>query len=337
MKRVFGFLVVLMFSSVFAQEAAFELSFEEALNRAALNNASVATARVDLESATRDLSRVQQDPLSLRIPLLQAQQAVELATLSLEAATLSAQQQAASAYASAKEADTSLQLSQAQEAITATQLEANTIRFNAGAATRLDLERAQNALASAQRDTQDSSQARALAYDNLASLVGLSSNLLLTSTIPVAEVPSLETVLANLDANSNVIRAKQSVELAQANLAAVDNAFSSRSTVDAARDNVSNAETRLADTRRSLDISFRQSYNAVSAAQSRVASATANLSASQSDLNAQQVRFDAGSISLLELEQSKLTLLSANAQLESAQHALAATIRQLELAVKGGS
>lgn len=334
MKYLFVLLAFLGLSLTLAQT---ELGFAEALNRAASNDADVATARINLESSSRDLSRLKQDPLALRIPILQAEHALEQARQSLELAILSAEHRVASAYASAKEAEFSLALSQAQLAINQIQLEATQIRFEAGAATQLDLERAQNTFASAQRELRDSEQARNLAFDQLASLVALDQQILLTEALPLTEVVSLESILARLESHSSVTRARQNLELAHAQLAAIDNAFSSRSSIEAARDTVSNAQTRLADIQRSLDIRLRQSYNAVLAAQSRLATARANLKASEDDLAAQELRFRAGSISILEFEQSKLSLMSAQAQTQTAMHGLAETMRQLEMAVKGGN
>ena len=340
LKTVCFLLLALIVSGLaFAQEespAATELSFADALARAAQVDADVITARVDLESAERDLARVRQDPLALRIPILQAEQAVQQARQALDISILSAQSDVANAYASAKEADTALLLAQAQQGISQTQFDATNIRFNAGAATSLDVDRARNTLESSQRDTADANQSRVLAYDQLASLVGLPNNLVLTDIVPASEIPALETIIANLSSNSSITRNRHALDLSQAQLAAIDNAFSARSDIDAARDSVSNAQTRLNDGLRSLEISIRQTYNGVLAAQSRVANASANLTTSQEDLNAQQVRYDAGSISLLELEQSKLSIMNSRSQLETAQHALASSVRQLELAVKGG-
>ena len=298
-------------------------------------SADVSTAELELETARRNLSRVQADPLALRIPLLQAEHSLERATTNLEIARLNAANTALSAYANALEADSSLRLADMRLGIASTQLEATVIRFNAGAATNLDLERARNELATAERDLADARQAQQLAYDNLLSLMGLSGDYTLPDAFELADIPTLEDILAELPRNTQRSQALQALQLAEAQLAAVDNAFSPRSEIDAARDQVTSARTRLGELERNLSLSIRQTYNGVLAAQSRLQSATASLETAREDVSAQQVRFDAGSISLLQLEQSKLSLAQAETQLQQAQHGLAAALRQLELGIRG--
>lgn len=329
----FCLLVLLSLSFAWAQTEA--LSYKAALEQALTSSAEVLTASVDLSSAERDLARLEADPLVLRVPLLQAQHAVENAQQSLTIAQLQAQHNAATAYAEALEADTALQLSEAQRAIAETQLSATQIRFEAGAATALDVERAQNTLRNAERDLSDASEARALAYSSLASL--LASELpTLSGSVPVGDVPPLNEILARAQGNAQRLIARQAVDLSEAQVAAINNAFSAKTDIDAAKDALDNARTRLRETKRSLNLSLRQSYNGVIAAQSRVQRAEADLQTLQETLDAQEVRFEAGSISLLELENSELEVLSARAALETARHALASSVRQLALSAEGG-
>ncbi len=313
------------------------LSYADALTAALQTSAAVNTAQVDLASAERDLGRLKADPLALRIPLLQAEQALTRAQQSLRGAEADARAAVAEAYANALEARSNVALAEKRLAIARTRAEATQIRFEAGAATSLDVADARNVLQSAQRDLGDAQEARTLAYDRLASLLALPGEPSLSDAVPVGAVPTLEDALAELDANSALVAARQGLELAQAQLAAVDNAFSARSDVEAARDAVVNAETQLRETRRSLELGVQQSYNAVVAAQNRAQGAADDLAAAQETLQAQRVRFQAGSISQLELAQSELNVQGAAATLETAQHALAASLRALATTLRGGS
>ncbi|HHO56881.1 MAG TPA: TolC family protein [Trueperaceae bacterium] len=332
-KLIIAVIISLVVSLGFAQSDS--LTFEQVLELAQRNSASLATANTDYASATRDLSRIQADPLALRIPIMQAEQALQRAANSLAAARLSAGNTAATAFATAKEKDSSLRLAQMNLAIAQTTLEATNIRLQAGAATKLELEKAQNSLASANNQLVDAQKARSLAYDNLRSLLGISGEFVLSDDVAIAEIPSLETVLAGLAQNSQIINSQHSLALAQAQLAATDNAFSARKDIEAAKDRVNNASTSLTETKRSLEINIKQSYNAVLAAQGRLQTAQSSLSTAQSDYNAQQLRYNSGSISPLQLAQSELALANSQAQLEIARHALAASLRQLDLAILG--
>jgi outer membrane protein len=311
------------------------LTFEQMLGLTLGANAEVFTAQAALDSATRGLARVQADPLALRVTLLQAEQAVSSAQQALKTAQLKAQNNAADAFAAAREADSSVTLAEQKLDIAQTEFDANSARIKAGAATNLDVERAQNALASAQRDLAAAQQSRTLAYASLASLLAIPNTFSLEGAVSLGEVPDLETALANLETNSLVTQARQTFELAQAQLAAIDNAFSARSDVDLAKDEVARAETQVQEARRSVEITVQQSYNGVLVAQSRVQSAEAAFATAQADLTAQQTRFDAGSISLLDLKQSQLALVDSESQLEQAKHALANSLRGLELTIMG--
>jgi outer membrane protein TolC len=329
--------LILVLLVTLAQETQLRrLGFTEALALANQNSAEVSTARVDLERAERDLARLKADPLALRIPLLQGEQALTQAQQALELAVLRLEHEVASGFAAALEADDAVRLAEMQRDISATQLEATTIRFEAGAATTLDVERARNALSDSERALTDARQSRALAYDQLASLLGLSEAFALSVLPPLPDSPELPEVLARLPENQQVVAAEQALALAEAQLAAVDNAFSPRSDIEAARDSVNNAQVRLTETRRSIELLIRQRYNAVLAAQGRVANAEAAYATAQEDFNAQQVRFEAGSISRLDLEQARLSVVNAQTQLTASQHALANALRQLELTVRGG-
>ena len=332
------FVLMLLVPVSLAQDTqATPLSYTDALVRAVANGADLATARVDLASAQRELDRAEADPLALRIPVLQAEQAVTQAQQALRVAELRAQDSAAAAYARALEAQSAVALAEEQLALAQTRAEATQIRFEAGASTSLDVDQAQNTLNSAQRDLADAEEERDLAFSQLASLLGLAGETLeLTETVPVGAVPPLANVLDGLEDNTQVVSAQQAVALAEAQLAAVNNAFSARSEIDAARDTLSNAETRLTETRRSLELGVRQSYNAVAAAQNRARGAQAEVDAAQDTLDAQQIRFEAGSISQLELAQNEIEVQTAANALESARHTLGDALRQLELTVLGG-
>jgi cobalt-zinc-cadmium efflux system outer membrane protein len=299
--------------------------------------ADVRSARLDLTSAERDLARLAADPTTLRVPRLQAEHAVDRARTALAGAELAAADAAAGAYEGALEADDRLALAEGARDLAATALQAARIQFDAGAATRLDVERAENDLQSAERDVVDAQAARTLAYDRLASLLAISAEELALAPAPTpGPVAPLEAVLEGLEANAQLLAAAQQVALATAQLAAIDNPLSSaRADVAAARDRVETAQLLLDEQRRNLVLFVRQAHNAALAAEARVRGAEANLATAREDVQVQQVRFDAGSISALVLARAQQQVASQEANLAIAQHALAAAVRQVELTVAG--
>jgi len=313
------------------------ISLEQALALASELDAGVISARADLAAAERDLARTRADPLALRLTIAQAEQALENAQAALESALSSSRAALTNAYLAALEADQTLAVAEQAEAIATIALEASEIRFNAGAATQLDLERARNDFGAAQRDRNDARQTRALTYSELASLVELlPEELTLQPVTATPAIPELDSLLVRLAENRQWRLTRQAVELAELRLAAVDNAFSARAEVEAARDALANAQVRLRETRRSLELTMRQSHNAVLAAQSRLMSAAASAATASDTLSAQTLRYEAGSISRLEFERARLDAARAEAQHQTARHALLRALLQLTRALLGG-
>ena len=336
--------VLLAMSSVFAQETSTQvpadmitLSLEDALNRAPDYDANVLTARSSLSAAERDLTRTRQDPLSLRLEIVQAQQAFDAAQKNLEVAILAAQSDVASAYYDALSAEKALEIAKMQQQIDQNTLEATQVRLNAGAATQLDLERAQNSLTASERSVRDAQQQRDLAFQNLESLLSLQIDALNPDVPePSSEPAALEDVLARAQAeNAQLLQAQRAVELAQVQLESIDNAFSAQADIDTAEDNLNNAIASLADVKRALDITVQQSYISLLAALGSYESALENYATSIDDLIAQQTRLDAGSISPLDFQQTEVSHANTEAALNSALYNAQLAYLQLEKAIIG--
>ncbi len=205
-----------------------------------------------------------------------------------------------------------------------------------GAATKLDVQQAQDTLASAQRSVQSAQQTRDLAYSRLASLLGKDADALtLEEPEEAPSVPSLAGVLKQLDNNVRLHSAQRAVAQAQLQYDIVNNPYSARADIEVARGALKDAQASLREVQRGLSLSARQAYNAVLAVQSQLKSAQAALSTAQANLKAQQVRFKAGSISNLDLSQAKLQEVQAAAGLHQAQHGLYEAVLALQQAVLG--
>ena len=130
------------------------------------------SARADLEAAKRDLARVQADPLALRLDLLKAEQSLAAAQGKLTSTDVATQIDVAEAFTAALETDAALQMAHKQEDIASQTLTAQQLRLQAGAATQLDVDKANNDHQAALRDLADAEASKNLAYTQLSSLLG---------------------------------------------------------------------------------------------------------------------------------------------------------------------
>ena len=331
-------LVLLLFVLVMLPSAQATWSFDTVLERAVEASAAVRSARIDLDTARRDLARVEADPTSLLVARLQAEHAAERALGTLTTAMLSAEAAAANAYGDVLEAADTVAIAEAAFAIAERALEATAIRLDAGAATRLDFDRAANDRLSAARDLDGARAGLALARDRLASLVASddAAPAVLDPMPTVTAIPALESLLERAEENAQVQTALQQVALAEAQYAAVDNPISSaRADIEAARDRLDGASLQLGEQRRSLTLLLRQAHDAARAAESRLRSAEASLGTAREDERVQALRFDSGVVSALALEQTRLQRKRLESQARTAEHALAAALRQLESTLLG--
>ena len=198
------------------QEAPPSLTLEAAFQIAPDVSADLIAARTEVAAAQRDLDRTLADPLALRVPRLQAEQRLASAREALDAGLIALRITVARAYFAALEADEALEIARLEHTIAQVSLEAQQVRFNAGAATQLDLDRARNDLDSAVRTLAEAGSDRELAYAELASQLGTA----VTSLGPLNEasqLPELGRVVAEAQTRNGRVRAAQrAVELAQA-------------------------------------------------------------------------------------------------------------------------
>ena len=315
--------------------AAQALSLRDVMDTAPELDADVIAARADLAAAERELRRTEGDPLALRLSRLEAQQRVAGERADLTSARLGAERDAAALYFDALEADDALDLARARRDIAQTTAQATQIRFEAGQIGQLELTRAQNDLAAAEREVASAEQRRTFAYGQLASLLGREDEIRLIPTFAPPPVPPLEEVLERLDENAALRRAEQAVETAQVSLELADGSYSPQRDIEAAEDALASAQTQRRELRRSLDLSVRGAHNAALGARDVYQNAQAALQSAEAELAAQRLRFEAGDVSRLTLAESERGVAEGAATLRSAQYALAEAVTQLDLVVRG--
>jgi outer membrane protein TolC len=334
LQRTLMLLLVLLAGAAGAQALT---NLQDALTLAVENAAPVTSARHALETAQRTRERTLADPLALRLETLRTEHAVNNSEAALRSAILAAQAEALGAYADVLAAENDLQAATLGLETASMTHSAAGIRFKAGAITQLDLGRAANDQTAAERRLAAANSTLELARSNLASLSGLAEIGQLEPLTEPAAIAPLDEVLLQLQHNAQLQQAEQAVATASLELAASDNPLSSQAQIESARSALQNAEAELASLQRSLSLSVRQAYNAVLSARSTYDNAVARVSTAREMLAAQQLRFDAGLISQLDLLQAELDLVNASGQNISALQSLLSAGQSLQRTVAGSS
>lgn len=337
MNRLSYFLLAALLSLGSVLAASESLSLTDARRLAAENSPQVGTARAASQSARRSLERAEADPLVTPLALLRARNGSANADAALQSAILNAESEALGAFTAALDAANTLRSAELALEMAGITADAARIRLNAGAATQLDLDRASNDLSSAERRHAEALTALELARSSLASLLGSDADVKLQPVSEPAPTAPLEEVLLQLQrSNPQLAQARQAVEIAELELAAADTPLSSRAQIEQAGSSLASAEAELESIERSLNISVRQAHNSVLSARGNHAGALATLATAREAFAAQQLRFEAGSISQLDLLQAELDLLQSEAQSASALHALLSAVQSLGSSVSGG-
>lgn len=313
------------------------LSLADARQLAAENSPQVGTARASADSARRALERAEADPLATTLELLRARNGLHNADAALQSAVLNAKSEALNAFTTVLEAGDTLRSANLSLEMAGITADAAQIRLNAGAATQLDVDRAGNDLAAAERRHGEALTSLELARSSLASVLGSNTDAQLQPVSEPAAAAPLEEVLQQLTRdNPQLAQARQAVEIAQLELAAASNPLSSLSQIEQARATLASAEADLSGLERSLNVSVRQAHNSLLSARGNHEGARATIATAREAFAAQQLRFEAGSISQLDLLQAELDVLQSEAQGASALHALLSALQSLRSSVSGG-
>lgn len=338
MRRLTAALVLLLLAGAASAQAVSSptLTLGQALALGPDASASVLSARSTLEAARRTEARVAADPASLRVDRISAQNARSDAEQALAAALAANRAAVAGAVFDALQSDSAVEVATLDAAIQEQTLAAERARLQAGAATDLDVAKAENAYRTAEATLTDATTQRTLAMNALASLIGRQ----VASVSPVVEVPALQDLDSyrqQADQNNAALLAARGAErLAEAELQAADNDFSSRSQIQDARDALGDAKRHLAEVERTLDLAVRAAHANAEATAAALHNAQAADATAARDLAAARARLDAGSISPLAFRSNELTRAQAAQALQSARHALILQIYTLEQVAAGG-
>ena len=326
------------FSTVLAQPPRPVTTLGRAVTKSIDLDADVIAARTALATAERAAARAKADPFALRLPKVQAEYALEDARTDLRNARLAARAETQAAYFEALAAADAVRLAEREQALTQTMLGATQIRFEAGAVTVVEVDRARNAERTTTRTLNAARTRRTLALGQLAGRLGVSAaGLTLRGPKLNPALPELNVMLQQLGENSELIKAKHTLEEARLYLAGLDNAFSAKVELESARAAYQGAQSGLAELRRSLEQSVRAAYTTAEALQDALRAAQEGNTTEQMALKVQQARFEAGSASRVELLQAEIDAAKSAALVRTARYDLAKATLALEETVWGAA
>lgn len=306
--------------------AAAQTSPSDAMAAADARQAVVGAERT-LRDARADLRRTDADPLALRLDVLQANQAVALAEAELRVARFGAYQEIGAAYMDALEATAQRALADTAADLAARSAEIAAIRAERGAATDLDVRDAENDLASARSDLAAARDGEALARTNLASLLGVPPTELGTlAPIPdtwvATPTPDADALVGRLETTPTVLRAAQGLEVARTARDLLDPAYAAAQDLEDADSRIGEAEDGLAEARRGLAILVRSLVDRVASAHDRLDVARDALANARDRDAVDRSRRDAGLISDVAYDRTRLATQQADLAALQAEHAV---------------
>ncbi len=311
------------------------LTLDAALALALEASTTVRGARSSLTAAVRDEDSSLRDPSSLRVDHISAQNAVAAAEGALAAAVVGNRVDGATAFFTALEAETSVRLAELTHAIASQTLAAQRARRDAGAATDLDVTKAENEEQSSSSSLVEATNQRTLAHAVLSGLVGEAVDQLAA----LDSTPTLETLDAYQQRarteNNQVRTTTDAVTLAQARLDASNNDFTAHVDLENAQQALADATVNATETKRTLQLNVASAFARAQAAAAAVTNAAANDVTAAEDLQTASTRLQAGSISQLSYRSSERARAQAAQNLESARHGYVNAVFALEQTVVG--
>ena len=330
--------VLMFFSAVLAQPPQPILTLNQALTESTDLDAEVIAAKTALATAERAAARATADPFALRLPRIQANHGLEDARNNLSNARLAARAETQTAYFEALAATDAVRLAERELALTQTTLEATQIRFEAGAVTIVEVDRARNDNRTATRTLNAARTRRTLALGQLAGRLGVSAaSLALREPKLDLALPELGPLLSRLETNSELITAKHTRKEAHIYLEGVDNAFSAQVELESARAAYSVAQSGVTQLRRSLEQSVRAAYTTAEALRDALGAAQESNTTERKALEVQQARFDAGSASQVELLQAEIDAARSAALVRTVRYDWARAVLALQETVQGAA
>lgn len=299
------------------------LTLEGALGMALKANPSLQAAQIVLQNAEVQLQAKEQDPNTLILDLTKARQALALAKASLAYARLQVLQNTVSAYLALYENQRNIEVLKAQVALAERNLEVAKSRQALGNATSLDVARAQAALDSARQNLATAQGQTLVLSAQLAVQLGLSD----LGPVLLADPPDPPILQAQPEALEKdlflrlpqVLQLAQAVEYDQLLVQLSDNDYTPALTLKTAQLTLENDRKASELAQRNALTSLRNAYQAAQAAYGGIALAQQSLSNALKVLEQDQAAYRAGTVSALQVESDRVSVLTAQYNLLQAK------------------
>jgi len=277
-----------------------DVSLEECRELALKSSASILLATNAVKDAELALAQTEATNLTKPSPtsVYQARMSLTVAQKNLEIAkqdvVLSTDQQ----YYSLLRAEHLVSISEQALTLAERQFEIATAKEKVGMATKLDLIRAENQVASARNNLASAVLNRDLAMVALNQAIGLPPETLLRprdtfsfeSTEDLDLEASIEFALAS---RVEIAQARSAVEIADMNVSLADNSFTPRLTYERARLAADDTRVKLAEQRNKIALAVRQAYVALKQAEAKVELAAKKVKEAEENLRVTGLLFEA--------------------------------------------
>lgn len=319
MKRSAALLLTL--GLALAQEGG--LTLDQALSAALKGGPTLLTAQVNLQNAETQLRAKEADPTTLILDLTRARQTYALAQANLAYARLQVLQGVVNAYLALYENQRNLEVLRAQVALAERNLQVAKARQAAGNATALDVARAQASLDTARQNLATAQGQTPVLSAQLAVQLGL-SELGTVTLAPPPEPPNLQADLEALEKDlflrlPQVLQLAQAVEYDALLVKLSDNDYTPALTLRTAQLSLENDQKALELAQKNALTSLRNAYQSAQAAYRAIALAEQALANAQKVLEQDQAAYRAGTVSALQVETDRVSVMTAEYSLLQAK------------------
>jgi outer membrane protein TolC len=288
---------------------------------------SFAIAQNELQNARQKLARVKSDPLLTKPVLLELTTALELAEARLVASRLEVRRAVFTDVFAWQGAANVLELSNAKQDFAEANQKAAAARFKTGAATMVEVNRAEADWRAARSETTSAGAELVAALEVLQSRLGFKPD----AKIPTDATPRPSKALLerNLDGALRVIEQKGNLARARLNLEIVDNEYSAAVDIAEARRAVSNTERNLAEARALTRSNLTNRWEGYQSALSVLITREQALGLAMDELKTQNERFARGLVSKLVVLQTRVGLLERQVLLHQSRQRVAFGVLEL--------
>lgn len=289
------------------------------LNSAAVTRSvSVNIAEAEMLQAQTALKRTQSDPLALKAELMSTQARLTQARASLITAQLNVRLLLAQDLAALTSAEWELKLATARFEANNVNLNAVQIRLKAGAATNIDLEKAQVDVRNAKAAIEQAKDALGKAQGD----VKLRAGRLPAQQLGATVQPVLSNLQAALAHHPRLLRAQATVDLRRHELAVKSTDLSSPVETLEARDSLNSALRLLEDTERELRTELANVWQSYQQATATLSNRQRSQAVSAENLRVQEGRFGKGLISRMMVLQARADFAQVEANVDAARAAV---------------